>query len=538
MLKFIKYIIGLIPLAVILFINTNEAKNIDFKQKSCVLKIISLPEEGMKVYLNNINTGKKTPATITNIAGGIHRIKLVHPDYLSQEKEVEVADGEVKEITFTMEKATAKVTVNTNEDGIISINNRIVGTTSWTGRLEEGDHTIKVQKQYFVSREHKMNVVRGRDLAIDLIMKAMTGTLEIISDPPQAMISLNGRMYGLTPRTITGIDLGDYTLKVEKQGYTSLMKRINISDEEAQLIEVSLASGREVKLKSDPSGAKVNINQEDKGVTPLTLWLEYGDHIVKLEKDGLSFVESINVSYAGKGEFDFQLKTVSDPFENQMVFVKGGSFRMGDTFGDGNKEEKPVHPVTISDFYIGKYEVTQSQWKTIMGNNPSHFSGCDQCPVERVSWLDIQNFIEALNELTGKNYRLPTEAEWEYAAKGGQKSRGYRYVGGNNINFVSWYAGNSANKTHPVGQHEPNELGLYDMSGNVWEWTSDWFSRFTDSPKTNPKGPDEGDFRIVKGGSWYGYVGGSRPSCRGSDDPGNKRSYIGFRLALSSDKKP
>ncbi|MFO8021481.1 MAG: formylglycine-generating enzyme family protein [Perlabentimonas sp.] len=538
MLKQLKYKISLIPLIVFLFINTGEANKAGFYQNFSAIRVVSLPEEGMTIYLNDVNTGEKTPATLDNLSQGLHRIKLVHPKYISQEKEVNISDGEDAHITFTMVKATAQITVNTNDDGIIRINDKIVGTTTWTGNLEVGNHIIKVQKQNHVTREHEITVVRGRDLSLDLIMKIMTGTLEVISDPPQAIISLNGRMYGLTPRTITGIELGDYSLKVEKQGYTSVIRQINIPDEEVQTIEVSLASGREVKLTSNPSGASVYINQEDKGVTPLTLWLDYGDHVVRLEKGVLTSVETINVSHSGKRDFDIKLKAVSDPFEEQMVFIKGGSFRMGDTFGDGNKEEKPVHPVTLSDYYIGKFEVTQSQWKAIMGNNPSHFSGCDECPVERVSWQDVQDFISALNELTGKKYRLPTEAEWEYAAKGGKNSREYRYSGGNNINFVSWFAGNSGNKTHPVGQHKPNELGLYDMSGNVWEWTNDWFSRFTDSPKTDPKGPDEGDFRIVKGGSWYGYVGGSRPPCRGSDDPGNRRSYIGFRLALSPDNDP
>ena len=223
-----------------------------------------------------------------------------------------------------------------------------------------------------------------------------------------------------------------------------------------------------------------------------------------------------------------------DPFEGQLVFVKGGTFKMGDLSGDGSREETPVHQVTVNDFYMGKFEVTQSQWESIMGSNPSHFNGCPNCPVERVSWIDVQEFLVKLNELTGKSYRLPTEAEWEYAAKGGSKSRGFLYSGKNNVNFVAWYSGNSGNKTNPVGQKEPNELGIYDMSGNVWEWVNDWFDYYTETPKDNPTGPDNGDGRIVKGGSWFGHAGGNRVSCRGSDEPVNKRSYIGFRIVVSA----
>jgi len=184
-------------------------------------------------------------------------------------------------------------------------------------------------------------------------------------------------------------------------------------------------------------------------------------------------------------------------------------------------------------FYISKYEITQAQWMELMGSNPSHFDGCNKCPVERVSWIEVQEFIKKLNLLTGKKYRLPTEAEWEYAAKGGEKSQGLRYAGHNNINFVAWYTVNSGNKTQPVGQLPPNEIGLYDMSGNVYEWCEDWMGDYPNRPEVDPKGPASGDLRVVRGGSWFGHIAASRVSARAADDPANGRSYIGFRLALN-----
>jgi len=215
-----------------------------------------------------------------------------------------------------------------------------------------------------------------------------------------------------------------------------------------------------------------------------------------------------------------------------MVFVKGGSFQMGSN--DGADDEKPVHSVTLSDYYIGKYEVTQKQWKVIMGNNPSH-SKWDDFPVEKVSWNDVQEFLRKLNQRTGKHYRLPTEAEWEYAARGGNQSLGYQYSGSNNINEVAWYWENSYAQTHPVGQKAPNELSIYNMSGNVLEWCKDWYSKeyYKNSPGTNPQGPSLGTHRVPRGGSWCNDAVSCRVAVRSNWFPASRIDLIGFRLALS-----
>ena len=220
-----------------------------------------------------------------------------------------------------------------------------------------------------------------------------------------------------------------------------------------------------------------------------------------------------------------------------MVYVKGGTFTMGATAEQGsdvNDIEKPTHSVTLSDFYIGKYEVTQAQWKAIMGTTPSYFKG-DNLPVEQVSWNDIQEFIQKLNAQTGKKFRLPTEAEWEYAARGGNKSKGYKYSGSNNIDEVAWYYDNSSNTTHPVGQKTPNELGIYDMSGNVWEWCQDWYGDYSSEAQTNPTGPSSGSNRVLRGGSWFNGARSCRVSYRYGGTP-DRRSYdLGFRLVLETE---
>ena len=213
----------------------------------------------------------------------------------------------------------------------------------------------------------------------------------------------------------------------------------------------------------------------------------------------------------------------------EMIYVEGGSFTRysSNSFGFGKEE----HVVTLDSFYIGKYPITQKEWISIMGNNPSHFKG-DNLPVEQVSWNDVQNFITKLNLKTGENYRLPTEAEWEYAARGGIKSKGYKYAGSNNINEVAWYKSNSSNQTQPVGTKAPNELGIYDMSGNVWEWCQDWYDEnyYSISPNNNPKGSYKGTIRVLRGGSWY--VAGSNccSAIRGRNVPIGRSSFYGFRL--------
>jgi len=219
---------------------------------------------------------------------------------------------------------------------------------------------------------------------------------------------------------------------------------------------------------------------------------------------------------------------VNTPFNYPMKNVQGGSFTMGSpTSEEGRDNDECPHAVTVGSFSMGKYEVTQAQWKAIMGNNPSKFAGCDDCPVEQVSWNEVQEFIKKLNGKTGKSYRLPTEAEWEYAAKGGTQGRGYKYSGGNTLSAVAWCGENSGSKTHAVGGKLPNELGLYDMSGNVWEWCQDTYKPYPGC--TGSAGSD----RVNRGGSWFNDAQDCRAAFRINYSPDYRINYLGFRLALS-----
>lgn len=221
--------------------------------------------------------------------------------------------------------------------------------------------------------------------------------------------------------------------------------------------------------------------------------------------------------------------------EFSMIKVEGGTFRMGATEEqkeDFESDEKPVHEVILSNYCIGQTEVTQALWQAVMGSNPSDFKGNDQCPVEMVSWDDCQKFIGKLNRITGRKFRLPTEAEWEFAARGGNESEGYKYSGSNTVGDVAWCGSNSDYRTHAVATKQANELGLYDMSGNVYEWCADWYGEYRDSAQTNPKGPSSGSTRVVRGGSWIIYARLQRVSYRNDYKPILKDNYIGLRLAL------
>ena len=219
----------------------------------------------------------------------------------------------------------------------------------------------------------------------------------------------------------------------------------------------------------------------------------------------------------------------------KMVRVTGGTFMMGATPEQGENtsdKEKPVHQVTLSSFSISQTEVTQELWDAVMGTNPSYHTGDMQCPVECVSWNDCQAFIAQLNQLTGEQFRLPTEAEWEFAARGGNKSQGTRYAGSNNIDDIAWYNANSSNTTHPVALKAPNELGLFDMTGNVWEWCNDWYKRYTAEAQTDPTGPETGNNRVLRGGCWNGDTNYNRISYRDNFTPTGSNSSGGLRLAL------
>lgn len=229
------------------------------------------------------------------------------------------------------------------------------------------------------------------------------------------------------------------------------------------------------------------------------------------------------------------INNIAKNIVNNMILIEGGTFVMGATKEQGSHfyySEKPSHRVSLSSFKLCKYEVTQKEWVLIMGDNPSTDYIDENHPVDHVSWNECQRFIKKLNSITGYNFRMPTEAEWEYAARGGKHSKGYKYPGGYNLNRYGWYSENKTESTHRVGIKEPNELGLYDMGGNVWEWCQDWLGGYSSAYTNNPKGPVDGTFKIMRGGCWDSPETSCRVSFRGNQQPSSNYGSYGLRLAM------
>ena len=331
------------------------------------------------------------------------------------------------------------------------------------------------------------------------ITERQTQKLRIKYSPTSASVLVDNKFVkgtnGIAETTLT---VGQHSYIVACDGYESEEGTVKLKASAPSTIQITL-----LKESIVDNGISENNNQHIEDINETT----DNDRVAKL-------LEKLN---------------------DDMVYIEAVEFTMGATKeqkGEANSDEKPAHPVVLNCFYLCKYEVTQELWETVMGDNPSHFKG-KNLPVENVSWDDCQKFIMKLNELTGKKYRLPTEAEWEYAARGGSNSMHYKYSGGNSLEYVSWYFHNSMDKTHTVGMMKPNELGLYDMSGNVWEWCQDWYGSYGKKTAYYPTGPIKAYNKVFRGG---GYDNGDtycRCSYRNGTAPQNKFKNLGLRLAHS-----
>ena len=418
---------------------------------------------------------------------GTYNYRVQAPNYHPEIGKVTVNDPDkTQKVIVTLEPDFVEVTLKVDANAEIWVNNEKKGTRTWTGKLGKGIYKIECKQD-----GHETSMI-AKEITADLNGETIDlpqptpiyGSLNIESTPNFATVYIDGKMVGETPKFVKEILVDEHELKLVKEGYVDYLETITIQK-----------GGRK----------QMSINMEKKEEQPLIAVTD----------------TSTDQSYTVNG-VSFTMK-----------FVEGGTFLMGNSDKDAFENEKPVHSVTVSSFYIGETEVTQALWKAVMGNNPSNWEG-DNLPVESVSWNDIHLFISKLNKKTGMDFRLPTEAEWEFAAKGGNGSKGYKYSGSNQILTVAWYNNNSWDRTHDVKGKMPNELGIYDMSGNVREWCYDWFGSYSRISQTSPKGPNYGNSRVLRGGSWGTYVEeGCRVSCRYFIEPEYGDEYCGFRLCLS-----
>ncbi len=368
---------------------------------------------------------------------------------------------------------------------------------------------------------------------------------------PTALLSVDGRQLGKVNDTYK-LKGGEYRLKVTANGFKPYSKTINVSSTTRSFSVTLEQENCDVSfICKNHHSALLYIDGKESGVADgHTVKLSHGLHTVRIEQPYFYPIsEEITIdSHSHSKTFAYSLQfnpvITLNGVTFKMVYVEGGTFQMCGT-GEKNthyKDEEQTHSVTISSFYIAESEVTQSLWQSLMGNNPSWNKGNTR-PVENVSWedvcgqdgngTDINCFLYKLNHMTGLRFRLPSEAEWEYAARGGSKSRGYRYSGSDNLDSIAWYWGNSGGPmTHEVMTLRPNELGLYDMSGNVSEWCQDKFGRYSPSAQNNHSGPTLGDKRVLRGGAWLHDAIGCRVSCRYSYSPSYRNDFIGLRLAL------
>ena len=430
---------------------------------------------GATVFLDDEETPRGvTPLNIEKVASGDHKLTLRKEMYGQIIQPIQVIDNQVSNANITMQANFAKITVNTLPGASILVDGETKSAGSYTWNQEDGVCEVVTQLPGHRDAKRTLQVFAGQDQTIQLDPTPMYGMLNIDSDPIDAEIWIDGKQYGTTPNIVTNLLAAEHTITLKKAGCADYTTKVTVEEAKETALLGKLETGK-------TNNREFNVN-------------------------GVKFT---------------------------MIAVEGGTFTMGATDeqrGDAFDDEVPTHKVTLAGYLIGQTEVTQELWQAVMGSNPCEFKG-NNLPVECVSWYDCQKFIEKLNSLTGEKFRLPTEAEWEFAARGGNKSKGYKYSGSNDIEMVAWHKGNSSDRTHQVAGKQPNELGIYDMTGNVWEWCSDWYGDYGSVSQTNPTGSETGTDRIYRGGSWLSKMEACRVSHRNSYFPASKSKILGLRLA-------
>jgi len=513
------------------------------------------------------------------MAQGSNRLKVLHPSFLPLEVNFRMYEG----VNIVKSKLTYKLVITVpvagavqqQDDGkcylpfIVEPQSATVLVDGQQQNVENGEaiawvtkgsHRYEVSATGYVSQEGTVTASANMKPLI-IKLKSKQASLQVKSAMSGVQIYVNNQPRGQAPLTLNMFP-GSYRLEARLDGYRTHQQYITVADNESRDINIPALERLTgtVMVSYRPIGSDVYVDGQKVGTSPGTFRsIGIGSHKVEIRKEGyVSVSQTVTVKENATSELSGTLTGSNRTFTVKgvsfnMVYVEGGTFTMGATSEQGSETdsyEKPTHSVTLSSYYIGETEVTQALWEAVMGTNIRQqrdkaykewrISGEGaNYPMYYITWNECQEFVRRLNSLTGQQFHLPTEAQWEYAARGGKKSRGYKYSGSNILDNVAWYDGNTFDEgpndpdygIHPVKTKSPNELGIYDMSGNVMEWCQDWFGDYSSSAQTNPTGPSSGSDRVQRGGDDGTYEWGCRLSSRFRENPSHP-SPSGLRLAL------
>ena len=429
---------------------------------------------------------------------GEHQYRIEANGYMNEAGVIAMGKETVTKV-IRLKSALATLKINSTTPGAdIIVNNQKRGTGSWSGSLTAGMYLIECQKPGYHSYQTSITLAKQEEKVLTIPeLTAKYGSMVVSVKPIGSEVWMDGSKLGTSPGVFNNVLATKHNIEVKKAGYQTLRKTIELTEGEKNTIDGALEKEQAAAPAPAPSGSG---------------------------SGGSSSGSSSPRSSSGSSG-TFSVNGVN----LDMVYVQGGTFIMGK---DGSvDDEKPEHNVTVSSYYISKYEVTQALWKAVMGGSmpgQSYAGEGDNKPVANINYAEIQEFIRRLNSITGKRFRLPTEAEWEFAARGGNNSRGYKFSGSDDASEVAWYNVGDHN-SRPVGTKKPNELGIYDMSGNLEEWTADYWSNYTSSSQTNPKGGRSGK-RVVRGGGYWHSLDWAQRVARRSAQEESSRIF-GIRLA-------
>ena len=502
---------------------------------------------GATIYIDNGKVGTM-PMDSVLMESGTHSVRISKKMYKPFVSQIEVEDEKTTTVVPTLETNYAHVTIKgLEQETEIWANGQLLGNGTWEGRLESGYTVIEARKKGYNPTRKVVEI--GIGIMDDIVLTEphpAYGSLSVICNKKGAKVMVDGIVVGKTPLTDVKMLMGEHNIKIEKKGYQTLVEEIEIEEGKLLALQREMTKARAVEMECNVEETTwwVDGTHMDDGIN-MNTWLGEGRHIVKLTANGYDDYTTILEVGKGKNSYECQMTPIMpdtlsftvNKVTFNMIRVKGGCFDMGNE--NGTKAEMPQHAVTLNSYYISETEVTQELWMAVTGISVDALrklfdtttdetklkeKGNDM-PMYFVSWDDCQNFLEIISSSTGKKFQLPTEAQWEYAVRGGMEEA-------DTTQTEFWCFGNSEAMVHQVATLKPNVLGLYDMQGSVWEWCRDTYNDYTGEAQTNPVCLEKGDRRVIRGGSWANYNMACRPTFR-MYVPSSKRSNrIGFRLVI------